>query len=177
MKPRLTLVEQSPADLNWRDLLSSQQEIAALFSGLKPISAWVKEKPRSREDIDERKSFESDLGVLGQWIADEIFSLAKPAKTNNVAPLRTPMATSLMKDIGDIISAYYAKALVDAIADAPDAEEELRALRIQVGEILADLDQVRQLYAKAPCASRHLDLYELFVNMLREMEELLQCRG
>ncbi len=177
MKSHLTLVEHHQASSSWRDLLSSQQEIAALFGGLKPLSAWINEKPRSKEEIEERQSFEPGLRELEDWIAEEIFALAKPAKTHNVVPLRTPMATTVMKEVGDVISTYYAKALVDAISDLPDAEEELHALRVQVGDILADLDQVRQLYAKAPCASGHLDLYELFVNMLREIEDLLQCQS
>lgn len=173
MNPGPALIERPTADANRRSLLSSKQEIAAMFGGLKSIGAWIDEKPRSPEEIDDRRLFEIGLHALAKWIADEMIVLSDPAMTKAVFPART----TEMKDISDVLSAYYAEELVRALSDLPDAEEQLRALRLQVSEILADLDQVRQLYAKAPCASRHLDLYELFVSMLREIEELLPCQS
>lgn len=173
MNPGVALIERPPADAIRESLLSSRQEIAAMFSGLKPIGAWIKERPRSQDEINDRKLFELGLHALAKWIADEMIALTDPAMNNAVLPARI----THMKDISNVLSAYYAEELVRALSDLPDADEQRHALRLQVREILADLDQVRQLYAKPPCVARHLDLYALFVDMLREIEELLSCQS
>lgn len=173
MNPSVALIERPPAGAIRKSLLSSRREIAAMFSGLKPIGAWIRERPRSQDEINDRKLFELGLHALAKWIADEMIALTDPAIDNAVLPARiTPM-----KDISNVLSAYYAEELVRAVSDLHDADEQLRALRLQVSEILADLDQVRRLYGKPPGPSPHLDLYELFVNMMREIEELLPCQS